>query len=37
MFNVLRYLGDKAAVFPKDFAPRVELDKLIKQQGWDKK
>jgi len=37
MARVLNYLAGKANVFAKDFAPKADLDKLIKEQGWDKK
>jgi hypothetical protein len=35
--GVLKYLSERAAIFPKDFAPRTDLDKIVKDQGWDKK
>jgi hypothetical protein len=35
--TALKYLTAKANVYPQDFGPKVEIAKLIKAQGWDKK
>jgi hypothetical protein len=36
MNGIFQYLA-KAGVVPNDFAPRMDLEKVIKDQGWDKK
>ncbi|MCY3022556.1 MAG: DUF1080 domain-containing protein [Planctomycetota bacterium] len=36
MSGICGYLA-RATVFSNDFAPKTDLEKLIKEQGWDKK